>query len=260
MPSLRELQAGVRLALLDDGAPAVAEVLGDGLAPAARLQLYRNHVFATLTAVLEATYPVVCRLVDARFFAYAADRYIRAHPPDAPCLFEYGASFPEFLSAFPPCRELPYLPDVARLEWAMNVALTAENAEALDPARLAGVPPAEAARFAFRLHPSLSLLASPWPVDRIWTAHQGDDEAVAPVDVDAGGVRLEIRRRGDDVIVRRLDDPEYRFLCALAGGRPLEAAAAAALASDAGFDLSAALSLLLGEGVIIDFMHDEETT
>ncbi len=116
MPSLRDLERDFARALLGEADGAVlASVLGDGLAPAARIGIYRNHVFSTLTDALKATYLVVCRLVDARFFAYAADRYIRAEPPAGPCLFEYGESFPEFLAEFEPCRHLEYLPDVGRL-------------------------------------------------------------------------------------------------------------------------------------------------
>ena len=89
MPALRDVQAAFRRAVLGgDDAPAAAMVAGDGMAPDARLRVYRHHVFTTLTAALTATYPVVCRLVDERFFNYAADRYIRARPPSAPCLFE----------------------------------------------------------------------------------------------------------------------------------------------------------------------------
>jgi hypothetical protein len=36
--------------------------------------------------VLEDTFPVVCRLVDKRFFAYAAHEYLREHPPHSRCL------------------------------------------------------------------------------------------------------------------------------------------------------------------------------
>src|SRR5262249_49195648 len=106
-----------------DGARVIGLIAGDGLAPEARLAIYQHHVTSSLTAVLEGAYPVVCWLVDPRFFAYAAEVYIRANPPASPCLQEYGASFADFLRSFPPCRHLAYLPDVARLEGAMHSAL-----------------------------------------------------------------------------------------------------------------------------------------
>src|SRR5262249_36525583 len=131
MPSLHDLQRGMRAAVLDDDAGVAREVAADGLAPEARLAVYRHHVISSLTSALESTFPVVVRLVDPRFFRFACDRYIRSEPPTGPCLFEYGATFPDFLARFEPCRHLAWLPDVARLEWAMNAALHAADAEPL---------------------------------------------------------------------------------------------------------------------------------
>src|SRR5437868_12047331 len=108
MPNLLELQLQLRRAVLEgDTAALVAAIRGDGLDPAARLRIYRNHAFGTLGAVLEGIYPVVCRLVDKRFFAYSAHEYLREHPPHSRCLVEYGAGSPDFLAAFEPCNQLP---------------------------------------------------------------------------------------------------------------------------------------------------------
>jgi hypothetical protein len=86
---LRELQGAVRTALLGADENALGHAIrADGIAPAARLAIYRHHVLHTLTEVLASTFPVVRRLVDARFFAYAADRYIRTEPPTSACVFE----------------------------------------------------------------------------------------------------------------------------------------------------------------------------
>src|SRR2546425_8674290 len=82
MSSLRELQAGFRAALLAGDERGVApDVVDDGVNASARLAVYRHHVRTSLTAALEATFPVVCRLVDWRFFGWLADCYVRAHPP-----------------------------------------------------------------------------------------------------------------------------------------------------------------------------------
>ena len=105
MPNLLELQLVLRRVVLGgDTAAVAAGVRGDGLDPAARLRIYRNHAFATLGAALEGIFPVVCRLVDKRFFAYAAHEYLREHPPNSRCLDEYGADFADFLAGFEPCR------------------------------------------------------------------------------------------------------------------------------------------------------------
>jgi hypothetical protein len=254
MLTLPELQRGFARAILREDAGEVATaVVGDGLTAAARVQIYWNHVYSSLTEALEATFPVVCRLVDRRFFGFAADRYIRAHPPGGPCLFEYGGSFPGFLAAFPPCAEFPYLADVARLEWAMNVALHAEEIAPISPSALAAVPPEAVGRLVLRMDPAVSWLASPWPVDRIWRANQPDADPDATVDLGAGAVRLEVRRRDDVVTMRPLGSVEHAFRSRLAGGDTLEAVAAAALAEDAAVDLAAAIRSLLAEGLITGF-------
>jgi hypothetical protein len=253
MSTLRELQADLRGALLGGPAgPAAAVLLEEGLAAEARLAIYRHHVFATLTEVLKATYPVVCRLVDERFFAYAADQYIRHHPPTGPCLFEYGEGVADFLATFPPCRHLAYLPDVARLEWAMNVAEHAADVVSLDGRALQSLEPADIPHVRVTFDPSLTLLESPWPIDRIWRANQ-PDAGDARVDLAVGGARLEVRRAGHEVGFRSLIPAEWALRSALAAGRTLETAATLALAREPSFDLAGALHALFADGVLTAF-------
>ena len=250
MSTLRELQHDVRDALLGSAEATVGEIAGDGVTPAARLAVYRHHVLTSLTAALEATFPVVVRLVDQRFFRYAGDAYVRAEPPAGPCLFEYGATFPDFLAAFPACRQLAYLPDVARLEWAMNVALHAADTGVLNTETARALPAGtlESARLA--LHPSVTLLASPWPVDALWRANQPGGDGV--VDLDAGAVDLQIWRRGDDVAFRALAPAATAFRRALADGGTLTVAARAALDAEPGADLAALLREALDDEVLLD--------
>jgi Putative DNA-binding domain len=254
MRGWRELEAAFRTAMLtgEDG-PVAAEIAEDGLTTSARLRIYRHHIFSTLTETLRAAYPVVGRLVGDGFFAYATHRFIATHPPVGPCLFEYGAALPAFLAAFPPCRDLAYLPDVARLEWALSAARHADDARPLAPGALRDVGPARAARLTFRLDPSLSLLASPWPVDRIWRANQPESDPDAVVDLAAGGVCLEVRRLDDEPGFRALDPAPYAFRRALHDGRPLGQAAEAAAGADPAFDLTVELHGLLRDGVLTGF-------
>jgi len=250
VPTLPEIQAGLVRALLDDDETVAAAIAGDGLAPAARLAVYRHHVLTSLTGVLAAAYPVVQRLVGEGFFGYAANRFVRAHPPEGPCLFEYGAAFAGFLAEFPPCADHPYLPDVARLEWAMQAALHAEDVPAVGGEVLGAVPPADLGRLVLRLDPGARWLASPWPVDRIWRATEPDADDTATVDIAAGGARLEIRRRGEVVGFRGLDAAEFAFRAALAAGVPLEDAAERSLDADGAFDVAAALRRVLDEKLL----------
>jgi hypothetical protein len=253
MSALGDLQASFRDAILGGDAGAVARlIVPDGLSPEARLQIYRHHVLDTLTALLESTFPVVRRLVDARFFAYAADTYVRQHPPCGPCLAEYGVTFSTFLSDFPPCRAHAYLPDIARLEWAIHTARHADEARPLDAARLSSMPAEALPRLVFRLDPSVSFLASPWPIDRIWRANQDDARGDDAVELDGGGAHLEIRTRHGEVVLRALTASRLAFRRALGEGATLEHAAQIALAMDQGFDLTLEIHDLLREELPID--------
>lgn len=254
MPALRDLQAAFGRALLDAGADAsVAEVVaGDGLLAEARLRIYRHHVLTSLTEALKATFPVVCRLVDERFFAYVADRFIRRYPPTAPCLFEYGAELPEFLATMPACAHLAYLPDVARLEWAVNVALHAPEVTPIEPGALGTISPADLPRLRARVDPSVTLISSPWPIDRIWGANQAGADPDATVDLGEGGACLEVRRRDDDVVFRALDGGAHALRARWFAGSGLGEAMEAALEADPEFDLAQGLRDVLDERIVID--------
>jgi hypothetical protein len=155
--TLLELQTRIGGAVFGGDIADIADIVeGDGLDPAARLGIYRNHAFATLNAALKAAFPVVCRLVDERFFAYAANEYLREHPPLSRCLVECGADFPDFLAGFQPCKDLPYLADVARFEWALHIAATVREAPSLQMDALAAIPAERAGYVGFRLQPSVS--------------------------------------------------------------------------------------------------------
>jgi hypothetical protein len=251
MPSLREIESSFGRALLGEPESALLDLIAaDGLTSDARLRIYRNHVLVTLTDALIATFPVVCRLVDERFFRYAANQYIRTHPPVVPCLFEYGESFAAFLAGFGPCQHLQYLPDVARLEWAINYAHHADDADAIDAARLGDVPADRIGSVTLALHPSVSFLSSPWPVDRIWRANQPDADPDATVNLDAGGTQLEIRRLGEDVVFRSLNAATYTFRTALARGDSLERATEAAYSTDPDVDLAQTLQQLIADEIV----------
>jgi hypothetical protein len=244
MPSLRELQRDFSAAVLGGAAgPAAMHVLVDRLAPEQRLQVYRNHVRLSLREALAATFPVVLRLVGEGYFATVARHFVLAHPPRSPVLAEYGAGFPAFLEAAP--NAPVYLADVARLEWALNLAFHAPDASPLDARHLAGLAPDAYA--ALRLAPlaATALLASPHPVQAIWRANQPDRDGT--VDATDAQTMLVWRAADGDAACRSLSSGEAAFLGTLIAGQTLSEAAGAALANDPSFDLAAAIATLLAE-------------
>jgi hypothetical protein len=224
MMPLAELQRRFHAALREEGDGGIEdEIQADGLAPARRLRIYRNTARLLLADALKANFPATCRIADERFFAHAASEFIRRHPPRQPRLAEYGAELPAFLSGFPPASSLPWLPDLARLEWAMLACQEAEDAPALTAADLQEQPSGALARLRFAPHPACRLLASPWPVDRIRSyALAGSEES--PPDLAGDPVRLLVRRVETGVAVRRLAAPEFTLLERLLAGLPAEEA------------------------------------
>lgn len=257
MLALPELQSAFRAAILDGKTRGASrEIDRNRIGAAGALAIYCNHVRISLTAALRTTFPVVCRLVDERFFAFAAHAYIQAAPPETPRLAEYGASFPGFLASFVPCRGLPYLPDVARLEWAFNLAQTAPYGATLDYLALARVAPADLPGLSFSFDPAVRLLASSYPIDRIWLANQ-DPPQVGEIEL-TGDSRLQIYRARSEAVFRTLEPASFLFRKALHRRVPLGAAAEAALAADPMFDLMLELSQMIREGVISGFAIPEE--
>jgi hypothetical protein len=234
VPTLLEIQTAMRRGLLYNGDTTAAATLGNSLILADRLSIYRNTSRTALTNTLRLNFPAVQRLVGEDFFAAAADTFITREPPGTAWLDLYGDGFPEFLQNFAPAAALVYLPDLARLERAVGRALHAVDAEPLEYSQLLDLEQSVQGRVSFTLHPSVSLVFSPYPVDVIWRAVLArDDAALAAIDLSAGAVRVVVDRRAGEVEVTRMDERQWKFAEALFAGHSLSAALAVAHDPDA---------------------------
>ncbi|MFO1313254.1 MAG: DNA-binding domain-containing protein [Burkholderiales bacterium] len=224
----------------------------EAAAPGERLAIYRNAVRANYRNALGASYPVVRELTGAPFFHAAVDAFVEAHPSTGGDLNVYGDAFPQFLARYPHARSLPYLPDVARLEWALDEAMRAGDAEA-DPEgvlrTLAATRPDAVAALRASLDPSCRLVRSAFPVMRIWQVHQDDGDR--SVDLEAGPDHLVVRREGDVPSIARVPPAGFAFLEALAAGASLGDAVEAALGVEASFDVGLALRTFIADGTLV---------
>ena len=251
-PSLRELQDAVRRSIVvrDDG-EASRYVVGTVMMPQERLSVYRNTFTQTLIRALRLSYPAVDRLVGAEFFDAAARDFMVGQPPRSSYLDEFGGDFPGFLEQFAPAASVPYLGDVARLEWAVSRALHAPDAVALDIASLQLVNADDHARIRFTPHPSASLVHTLFPSDVIWRAVLADDNdaALAAVTLSDGPAWLLVQRGPSGVEVIRLEPALWHFVSALFSGYPL----GLALAGQPGVNAPMALANLLAHGRFVAF-------
>ncbi|WP_051304475.1 HvfC/BufC N-terminal domain-containing protein [Chitinilyticum litopenaei] len=207
-------------ALLDNESAAPA-----GLLHAERMRHYRANCRINRVAALGNTFATVEALVGEDFFAAMARVYVDATPATSANLHALGADFPDFIAGFAPAGDLPYLADVARLDWACWLAFLADDAEAVPAAALAELSPAALETLTVTLHPALQLAQSAhWPLADLLAMHQGG----AAADINAGGQALLVLRAEWQQI------PPARFALyrALQQGESVLAALEAALAVD----------------------------
>lgn len=240
--SLLESQRGFAAALLADEEPA-----DRGLA------VYRATVRTNWRRALAATYEVVKRIVGEPFFHAAADAYAMRHPSREGDLNGYGDRFGDFLERYDPARGLAYLPDVARLEWALDECLRAApspHAPAAVLADLGRVMAEDLVRSGFVLAPSCRLVLSGHPVLAVWRVHQADHRGPLAVDWESGGDRVLVRRDEAGASLESLPPAEAAFLAALAAGESLGEALAKAVSEDGAFDVGATLGRRIADGTL----------
>jgi Putative DNA-binding domain len=215
-----------------------------------RFGIYRNNVSASLSAALAARFPVVERLVGGGFFRAMALRFVEHHPPRSPVLSAYGAVFPDFLDSFEPVASLPYISDVARLEWARAVAYHAADDRPVDISVLSSIPPERLHGARLTLHASVFVVASDYPIVSIWRTNTHDDP-VREIGPDLPGEVALVSRPALDVMVTPLPRGAAQMIARLAQDGTLGAAALAATEEDPKLKLSDALALLFGAGAVI---------
>lgn len=212
-----------------------------------RFDVYRNNVVMSLMEAMQTAFPVIHKLVGDAFFRAMAGVYVREYPPKTPMLMFYGGAFPAFLETFEPAQNLPYLPDVARLELARRSSYHAADADALDPNTLGTLAPDTLMSAKLTLAPSLRLMASSYPILDIWTMNMV--EGAPKPEMKAQTVLLT--RPALDVDMVEIDTAQYTFILNLKT-MPLGDAFEATLEKDGTFDLTQALSLLMAHQLIIN--------
>jgi hypothetical protein len=260
MPSLRELQQGFARALIT-GVPGrgMPRVRADGLSPMQRVGFYRTNVFGNYLDGLRATYRCVENLVGGGCFAYYAERFIRETPSRSGDLNRYGGEFADFLASNPIADQLPYLPDVARLEWLLDEVFYEADHAPLDLQRLAQVPEEWYGELRFELHPACRLLRSPYPVRRIWEVSQPGYSGDQTVSLDSGCDHLLLRREGFDPVVEAVSAAEFALFTALHAGETLGAACAAAGSQQVDCDVAVCLQRRVADGTLAAFRAFEES-
>lgn len=217
----------------------------DGSPATKRFDVYRNNVVVSLINALGDGYPVVKKAVGDTFFDALAGVYVRAHPPKSPMMMYYGDDFADFLSGFEPAQQLPYLPDVARLEWARRCAYHAADEPGADLGVLTDLDEAALLGCRFQFQAAAQLIASRYPVLSIWQFNQSEI-----TEIPAPGEVVLVSRPTDAVLMTKFAAGGRTFLTHLMDGNPLGDAVDASLAATNDFELSHNLSQLFNAGAL----------
>jgi hypothetical protein len=193
-------------------------------APLARFNVYRNNSNVSLTEAIGDGFPVVRQLVGDDFFNAMARAYVAEHLPSSPVMIEFGHAFPDFIGNFEPARDLPFLADVARVEWSWSRAYHAKDCNSITVEPLQAIAPERLERAQLTLHPSLQLVQSDFPAVSIWSAHQIEDDdtrQAALQNLEEATQYGLIIRPEFEVNVQLLDAAVWRLLAAFRNGATL---------------------------------------
>lgn len=219
---------------------AMADLAAQVALPWSRgLAAYQANGHASAQRSLLAAYPVVAALVGEDSFDAMARAFWHRHPPERGDLAQRGERLAGFIEADSQLADVPYLADVARVEWALHRAAAAPDATA-SPATFALLSSTDPDQLTLCLPPGTAVLVSAWPVASLVTAHLHADPSMDSVAarVQAGqGECAVVWRQGLRARVAPCTPAEAALLQALLGEGSLLGSLNEALAVDAGFDL-----------------------
>jgi len=175
-----------------------------------RLAIYGDGYFIRIVDVMAGNYAVLCAVLgDHEFRHHVAREYLIKHPSIHKCIDNIGNFMPAFLEKHSASRKLPFLADLARLEWAFHESFYADEWPLLDGAAFKDVPIEKWTSARISLDPSVRLLAlrhdvvNLWRDDGTWSARRLKGIKKTPT-------RVVVYRR-PDAQVRVWTEPEASF-------------------------------------------------
>jgi hypothetical protein len=214
VPDLAALQSQMAQALLAGRFDALEMRLAPGsIAAAEALSVHRDTALGGLLHALGLSYPTVQALVGEDFFDQAALAFVESNPPSSAWLTGYGEGFAAFLADYEFARDLPYLADVARFDFAIEAVGQSEAG--------ADGPSLDLGEAILTLDASLRLIDLDYPADAIRDAIAEDEARLQQVDMRARRRTLALWRLPDGAGLRPLSPVSATFLGAMLDGGDL---------------------------------------
>jgi len=243
MPSLRDTQTAFCAAILSGDVDSMLQLVrDDGIAAEQRIHIYLNNNRVGSLTTLQATYPVIERLGGPDWFRQSAMQYQVRFPSRSGDLQNLGEKYPDFLRADLADMDYDYFADVAALEWAYQIVLTAAEQASADIGWLRTVAPEDYERLLFVPRSAVRLVESQYPIFAIWQANQPSAiKSDIEIRLDEGPSRVLVIRRSDHVELRELSRGTFHLMRQFQRGATLGAAAIWLAAEIPEFDLDVCL-------------------
>jgi Putative DNA-binding domain len=222
------------------------------------LRAYRANAQALAESALLSSHPVLQQLIGEENFRHLAQDFWQAMPPERGDLAQWGRQLPEYLPQVPQLQALlqehPFLPDVARAEWALHVAGTATDAE-LDAASFQLLAVHDPAQLRLLFSPGCAWIRSAYPIVALIQLHDprtSDAHEAARIAIASGEPQNAlIWRQGLRPVIGSIDVASAALIEATLQGQPLSAVLDAAFAQDADFDFSTWLAAQVQAGLLL---------
>ncbi len=212
----------------------------NGVDQTKRFSIYRNTIFVSLIETLKAAFPTVVRLVGVENFTVLARGFIQQSLPQLAYLSSYGGKFPKFLTTLDHVvDDIPYLSDVASLDWVRQKAYFAEDSSILEYDKIKTLKPEILFSSVIMLNPSVELFQTNFPVSHLLKTKEIHIKDLSPEPEYILTYRME---NDENIQSIQLEEATFHFLSQLKSGETLGDAYFSTIEIENNFDLQSSLT------------------
>jgi Putative DNA-binding domain len=247
---LADLQKGMHEAVVSRRAESIAPLLIGGENPKRRLAIHQRNYESSLISAMMCKFPAIAWLLGSPFVTEMSRRFVHDTPPHAPCIAEYGESFPEFLAQSEAQNHVPYIRAFAELEWHVGHVAIAVDVAPATVEEFSNIDPSALLETSLSLQQGVRYFTASWPIDELMKLYL-NDTVPDHWQMDARDVWLEIHGSRGQFQINRLEAADFIFRKSIAAGTTIGYAAENALSTDPAFDSGRALASLIVSGLVI---------
>lgn len=191
--------------------------------PEEGLKVYQGGYGTRVYEALKEVYIAVEHIVGNDYFMRLALEFAKAYPSTQFNLGQVGMCFDYFLKQHSVSGKLPFVSDLATLEWQVNLAFHAYSEKRLEIADLQVFPPDQFGRLSFGFQQWVSVITSQWPILDVWKVRTTPIKEIN-LQIADNPQRVLVYREELLVICEPLQISQYIVLKSLLEGVPLEEA------------------------------------